>query len=190
MANFCLVYHASLFFAVSDLQFKPFYAVSNLHIKYMCTSINCEWISVDWCCWQELFAEMLAQRFFSLFCQKVGFIRPCSSSARLVWSLCITFASHLFSCLSWAKLPEYYSICYFCVPQPACVYPLMHQHLRHIWLCIRFCLPRCFCDMTCLSWFCEVRFWNLCALQQCGHEPYKRNTCNRFASGLWRTTPH
>jgi len=96
----------------------------------MCISINCEWISLDWCCWQELFAEMLAQRFFSLFCQKVGFIRPCSSSARLVSSLCITFASHLFSCLPWAKLPEYYSICYFCVPQPACVLLLMHQHLR------------------------------------------------------------
>lgn len=30
MAKFCLVYHASLFLAVSDLHFKPFHAVLNL----------------------------------------------------------------------------------------------------------------------------------------------------------------
>ena len=34
---------------------------------------------------------MLAQSLINLFCQKVGFIRHCSSSARLVWSLCWYF---------------------------------------------------------------------------------------------------
>lgn len=75
---------------------------SNLQIKYTCTSINCsyhlhcEWVSVDWCCWQELFAEMWAQSFISLICQNIGFIRPCSSSAKLVSSLCCM----LYFCIS------------------------------------------------------------------------------------------
>lgn len=43
----------------------------------MCTSINCshhlhcQWVLVDWCCCQELFAEVLAQNSVSPFCCNV-----------------------------------------------------------------------------------------------------------------------
>lgn len=58
-----------------------------------------------------------------------------------------------------------------------------------IWLCIRFCLMRWFCDMTCLSWFCWVKPSSGILVHR-NHVAtnHIHATSNKFASGPRRST--